>query len=228
MTLGDGTDGTAGPDTDPVLDHLVYATPDLDRTVAEVAELTGVRPVRGGHHPGRGTCNYLLGLGGGGYFEIIGPDPAQPAPGRPRWFGIDALDGPRLVAWAVRVTGIAGRVARARAAGYDPGDPVAMSRRTPDGTELAWQLTPPGAGGGLTPFLLDWGGGPHPSGAGLPVVPLVSLAARHPDPAAARAEWAALGVRWPGAPITTGPVQLTAVLAGRHGPVSFGRGAVAP
>ncbi|MFB7632383.1 VOC family protein [Streptomyces sp. NPDC056149] len=219
---------TPGPEAGaPVLDHLVYATPDLDRTVAEVAELTGVRPVLGGGHPGRGTRNHLLGLGSGGYLEIIGPDPAQPEPARPRWFGIDALDGPRLVTWAVRVTGIAGRVARARAAGYDPGDPVAMSRRTPDGTELAWRLTPPGAGGDLAPFLLDWGDTPHPAGAGLPAVPLLSLSATHPDPAAVRAAWAALGVRWPGAPIVEGPVRLTAVVAGRHGPVAFGRGTAA-
>ncbi|MFE0381894.1 VOC family protein [Streptomyces inhibens] len=219
-----------------VLDHLVYATPDLERTVAEVAELTGVRPVRGGSHPGRGTRNHLLGLGGGAYFEIIGPDPEQPAPDGPRWFGIDALTGPRLVTWAVRVTGIAGRVAAARARGYDPGDPVAMARRTPDGGRIAWRLTPPGAGEGLgplspvslAPFLLDWGATPHPSGSGLPVLPLVSLGATHPDPGAARAEWAALGVRWPGEPVAGGPAaQLTAVLEGRHGRVAFGRGAVA-
>ncbi|MFE6685291.1 VOC family protein [Streptomyces sp. NPDC057743] len=221
-----GTDAHGREADAPVLDHLVYATLDLDRTVAEVAELTGFRPVLGGSHPGRGTRNHLLGLSSGAYLEIIGPDPAQPEPVQPRWFGIDALDGPRLVTWAVRVTGIAGRVTRARAAGYDPGDPVAMSRRTPDGTELAWQLTPP-AGGGLAPFLLDWGDTPHPSGAGLPVLPLLSLSAAHPDPAAARAEWAALGVRWPGLPVAEGPVQLTAVVAGRHGPVAFGRGAVA-
>ncbi|MFI6770118.1 VOC family protein [Streptomyces sp. NPDC050355] len=218
-----GTVGAAGAPA--VLDHLVYATPDLEATVAEVCELTGVRPVRGGSHPGRGTRNELLGLGGGAYFEIIGPDPEQPAPDGPRWFGVDALTGPRLVTWAVRVTGIAARVAAARARGYDPGDPVAMARRTPDGGRIAWQLTSPGEG--LTPFLLDWGETPHPSRA-LPVVPLVSLGATHPEPAAARDELAALGVRWPGEPIAAGPAgQLSAVLEGRHGPVVFGRGAVA-
>ncbi|MGG7574615.1 VOC family protein [Streptomyces sirii] len=218
-----GTAGAAGAPA--VLDHLVYATPDLEATVAEVCELTGVRPVRGGSHPGRGTRNELLGLGGGAYFEIIGPDPEQPAPDGPRWFGVDALTGPRLVTWAVRVTGIAARVAAARARGYDPGDPVAMARRTPDGGRIAWQLTSPGEG--LTPFLLDWGETPHPSRA-LPVVPLVSLGATHPEPAAARDELTALGVRWPGEPIAAGPAgQLTAVLEGRHGRVAFGRGAVA-
>ncbi|WP_327702196.1 VOC family protein [Streptomyces decoyicus] len=246
MTRGSGgSEETGSPEAEPpeagspaVLDHLVHATPDLDRTLAEIAALTGVRPVPGGSHPGRGTLPHglkgrggaplhLLGLGGGAYFEIIGPGPEQPAPDRPRWFGVDALTGPRLVTWAVRVTGIAARGAAARAHGYDPGTPVAMSRRTPDGGRLAWQLTPPGTGTGLAPFLLDRGGTPHPSGSALPVLPLVSLTASHPDPGAARAEPAALGVRWPGEPVTTGPTGLTAVLEGRHGRVAFGRGAVA-
>ncbi|MFI0155387.1 VOC family protein [Streptomyces lydicus] len=226
----------AGPAA--VLDHLVFATPDLARTVDEVARLTGVRPVRGGSHPGRGTRNHLLGLGGGAYFEIIGPDPEQPAPRGPRWFGIDALPGPRLVTWAVRVSGISARVATARAHGYDPGEPAEMSRRAPDGTLLVWQLTPPGAGGTpaggesagvwLTPFLLDWGTTPHPSAAGLPTLPLVSLTATHPAPAAVHAELAALGAPWPGEPVAAGAgPRLTAVLEGRHGRVAFGRGAVA-
>ncbi|MFD3423294.1 VOC family protein [Streptomyces decoyicus] len=229
MTRGSGGAETGSPEagSPAVLDHLVYATPDLDRTLAEITALTGVRPVPGGSHPGRGTGNHLLGLGGGAYFEIIGPDPEQPAPDGPRWFGIDALTGPRLVTWAVRVTGIAARVAVARAHGYDPGTPAAMSRRTPDGGRLAWQLTSPGTGAGLAPFLLDWGETPHPSEGALPVLPLVALTASHPDPGAARAELAALGVRWPGEPVTAGPTGLTAVLEGRHGRVAFGRGAVA-
>ncbi|MFJ6753183.1 VOC family protein [Streptomyces sp. NPDC091266] len=220
--------GAAGPAAPAVLDHLVYATPDLDRTVAEVAALTGLRPVPGGSHPGRGTRNHLLGLGGGAYVEIIGPDPEQPAPEGPRWFGIDALAGPRLVTWAVRVTGIDGHVARARALGHDPGDPVAMSRRTPDGGRIGWQLTPPASGAdGVLPFLLDWGDTPHPTAAdGLPVLPLVSFTATHPEPGAVQAGLAALGARLPGGPVTAGPAALRAVLAGPHGPVAFGRGAV--
>ncbi|OKI08222.1 hypothetical protein A6A06_33665 [Streptomyces sp. CB02923] len=212
---------------DAVLDHLVLATPDLESTAAEVAALTGVRPVPGGGHPGLGTRNALLGLGNGAYLEIIGPDPAQPAPEAPRWFGIDVLRGPRLAHWAVRVHGIAGHVARARALGYDPGEPVAMSRRTPDGGTLSWTLTPPRTGGGLVPFLLDWGDAPHPaSGQGLPVVPLRSLCGTHPDPSTIQAELTALGATLR---VEAGDEPgLTAVLDGRNGPVSVGVGAGAP
>ncbi|TSB25528.1 VOC family protein [Streptomyces benahoarensis] len=214
-----------------VLDHLVYAAPDLAAAAGELAELTGVRPVTGGSHPGRGTRNCLLALdgplGAGAYLELIGPDPEQPESDGPRWFGIDALTGPRLVTWAVRATGLPDRVARARAAGYDPGDAAAMGRRTPDGRRISWELTPPCAGGGTTPFLLDWGATPHPTAAGLPALTLEAFAVTGPDPAAIAARLAALGGRWPDAPAASGPAALTAVVRGPRGAVRLGHGAVA-
>ena len=54
----------------------------------------------GGSHPGRGTRNTLLALGARCYLEILGPDPAQPPPERPRTRGIDQLLAARLVGWA--------------------------------------------------------------------------------------------------------------------------------
>ncbi|GAA3171696.1 MULTISPECIES: VOC family protein [Streptomyces] len=214
-----------------VLDHLVYAAPDLAAAAEELAELTGVRARAGGSHPGRGTRNCLLGLAGplgaGAYLELIGPDPEQPEPDGPRWFGIDALTGPRLVTWALRAEGLATQVARARAAGYDPGDAAAMGRSTPDGRRISWELTPPCAGGCATPFLLDWGATPHPTAAGLPVLTLEAFAASDPDPAAATARLTALGGGWPDAPATAGPAGLTAVVRGPRGAVRLGHGAVA-
>ncbi|WP_329410113.1 VOC family protein [Nocardia vinacea] len=106
---------------------------------------------------GRGTRNFLLGLGDGSYLEIIGIDPDQPEPAQPRPFGLDELTEPRLVTWAVQVTDIDAVVAAARTAGFDPGDASVMSRTTPDGRIMQWRLT------------LQ--------------VKLRSLAAIHPDPA---------------------------------------------
>ncbi|MFN2560922.1 MAG: VOC family protein [Jatrophihabitans sp.] len=203
----------------PALDHLVLAAPDLDQAVAWFADITGVRPAPGGSHIGLGTANHLVGLGAGGYLEIIGPDPAQPDPDQPRPFGIDALSRPRLVTWAVCTADLNAAVQRARAAGYDPGDPLPMSRRTPDGHRLAWRLTPPrlDLGDGVVPFLIDWDTTPHPTTRELPLTPLLELSARHPDPAPVAHALAALGV---GVRLTAGePAALTAVVQGRDRPV---------
>ncbi len=173
------------------LDHLVYATPDLEGSVRHIADLTGVEPVEGGRHVGRGTRNYLLGLGGLRYLEIVGPDRDQPGPTRSMPLGISDRTGPRLVAWAARADDIDAQVARARQRGYDPGPVEPMSRRTPTGDTVSWQLTL--RHDTVVPFLIDWGTTPHPS-RNLPVATLTSFAGSHPDPTSMSAALAALGV----------------------------------
>ena len=187
---------TANPDphahgTLPVmatLDHLVYATNDLDRTVAHLTERFGVAPKVGGSHLNWGTRNQLLSFGNGTYFEIIGPDPSLPEPEQPRPFGVDHIAGESLVAWAVAVTDIDAACAASRRRGYDPGPAVAMQRATADGALLSWRLTTPPLEefDGLVPFLLDWGsvaGSPmHPSASAPKGIRLLSLRAEHPSP----------------------------------------------
>lgn len=177
-----------------MLDHLVYAGPDLAEAVARVKELTGVTPAPGGSHVGVGTANHLADLGAGVYLEVVGPDPAQPEPARKRPFGIDELTGPALVAWAVRTTDLDATIAAARAHGFDPGDAVEMSRETADGELLRWRLTPPSVPGTLTPFLIDWGSTPHPTTRGLPLLPLLMVTGAHPDPDSVLAVTDALGL----------------------------------
>ncbi|GAA2437904.1 VOC family protein [Actinomadura vinacea] len=173
---------TAIPDE---FDHLVYATPDLAGTVADFARRTGAEPVVGGAHPGRGTANFLVGLGGARYLEIIGPDPEQPEPELPRPFGIDHLAAAKVVTWVIRPADLDAAVARARERGYDPGDVRPMSRRTPAGSLLEWRLTPSEDAhpSGVVPFLIDWGAAVHPTAAGLPETPLTALTLRAQDPA---------------------------------------------
>jgi hypothetical protein len=182
-----------------MVDHLVYGVPDLEAGIADLERRLGVRAAAGGRHPGRGTHNALLGLGDGSYLEVIAPDPGQETPAGPRSFGLDGLDGPRLVAWAVRVTAIDDAVERARRAGYDPGEVLGRSRSQPDGVLLRWRLTehPPGGPGFPVPFLIDWLDTPHPAESAPPGVTLVSLSAVHPDPAAVQQALASLGVAIP-------------------------------
>lgn len=166
------------------VDHLVYATPDLPTGVARVARLLGVEPRAGGQHPGRGTRNALVALGPRSYLEIVGPDPDQPAPDRPRWFGIDSLAEPRLVAWAAGAADIEASMEHARQAGIGLG-PLRKGRRTrTDGVELFWRFTDPASVvcDGVVPFLIDWGTSPHPAATSPDGGALVSLRAEHPDP----------------------------------------------
>src|SRR5919204_3752865 len=92
--------GVHRSESDEVLarvDHLVYATPDLQAGVDRAEKLLGIRAAPGGRHPGRGTRNALIALGPASYLEIMAPDPDQDAPTEPRWFDVDALPQPRLV-----------------------------------------------------------------------------------------------------------------------------------
>lgn len=198
------------------LDHLVLATPDLAATAQEFAARTGVTPAPGGSHTGWGTANVLVGLGGGTYLEIVGPDLDQPVPEAPRPFGIDDLDAARLVTWAVRPTDLEATLTASRRAGYDPGPAVPMSRRTVDGESLHWRLTP---SRGVVPFLIDWGSTPHPTTRDLPAVTLQEFTLQHPDPVLLRQRLVALGVT---APVEPGPEPaLRAVLGTPRGPITL-------
>ncbi|MFP5020366.1 VOC family protein [Pseudonocardia phyllosphaerae] len=176
-----------------MLDHLVLATPDLARTVDDLAA-RGVFTVDGGPHVGVGTRNRLAGIGPGRYLEVVGPDPEQPEPAAPRPFGIDTLTASALVTWAVRVDDLDAALEAARCAGHDPGEPREMSRRRPDGELLSWRLAfPPDSGGGVLPFLIEWGSTRHPSDD-LPVpASLDVLRLTHPAPARVTALLDALG-----------------------------------
>jgi catechol 2,3-dioxygenase-like lactoylglutathione lyase family enzyme len=199
----------------PVFDHIVYATPDLEATAVDLTTRLGLAPVPGGSHPGMGTRNLLYGLGDGRYFELIGPDESQDV--APRWFGITALSRPRLVGWAIRTERIDFVVAGARERGYDPGEPVSMSRQGDDGEPIRWRLTMPKST--LVPFLIDWGETPHPSSRDLPLLSLDAFAGEHPDPSALRDTLGALGV---GLTLTRAQqTRLSAVLSGPTGSVQL-------
>ena len=124
-----------------LIDHLVYAAPDLPAAVAEVEGRFGVLAQAGGKHDGSGTHNALLALGAQTYLEIIAPDPGQPTPPMPRPFGVDGLRRGGLVSWALACDDIDAAVARARSRGYDPGEVADGQRATPTGTVLRWRLT---------------------------------------------------------------------------------------
>ena len=204
----------------PVLDHLVLATPTLEATARRLEQELGVVAMPGGSHVGRGTRNMLMAVGDGAYLEIIGVDEHQPTPVAARPFGVDDVEGERLVGWAARTPDIARVVNAARTKGYDPGDITDMSRARPDGVLLAWRLTSPlGGGVSVVPFLIDWGRSEHPSGSLPPGAQLISMRAEHPHADAIETELAAMGLSLA---VTSGPdPRLWAEIQGPRGSVTL-------
>jgi len=202
-----GTVNRAAP-LEARLDHLVYATPDLEATVADIATTWGVTPAAGGRHDGLGTHNALLAIGSGGYLEVIGPDPTQPDPAGPRPFGVDDITEPQLVTWAASVPDLALWLEWCAERKIDAGSAIDMQRTTPAGDVLRWRLTMPTPfGDGVVPFLIEWPGA-TPAASAPTGVELFGFALSHPDPAV-RSRLAEYALPYP---VTDGPPAMRATL----------------
>lgn len=179
-----------------MIDHLVYATPDLDASIAHLEARLGVRAELGGQHPGLGTRNALLSLGDRMYLEIVGPDPRQADHAAPRWFGIDSLTKAKLVTWAEACTDLEALRTRAAKRGIALGEVSGGKRMRPDGQLLSWHVTSPFTviADGLVPFFIDWGTSAHPSQHAPTGLSLVSLRVKYPKPAKLKRSYRVLGV----------------------------------
>ena len=179
-------------------DHLLLGIADLDRGIAWVEKMTGVRALRGGSHPGMGTQNALISLGGRQYLEIIAPDPRQPAYN----FQIDvrSLTEPRLITWAAVTPDINAVANKAREAGYQIFGPRDGSRARPDGNVLRWKslgvLLKLGAQSvEPVPFFIQWAAGSvHPSQDSPKGCRLEEFEIEHPDPASLMDAMKRLGI----------------------------------
>ena len=145
------------------VDHLILGTRDLDEGIRRFEERTGVRPVVGGEHPGRGTRNALVSLGPGLYVEILAPQAT--APDSSRVAELRALTDLTPVGWAVFVGDVDAARRRLSDAGVSLSGIKPGSRARPDGSLLEWKTfeieKPPLAG---VPFFIRWGDGTtHPS-----------------------------------------------------------------
>lgn len=174
------------------IDHLVIAADTLEQGAAWCEAMLGVAPGPGGRHGLMGTHNRLLNISGPAfercYLEIIAIDPAAPALGRTRWFGLDdpslraaVRAEPRFIHAVARTTNIEMLRWGLINCRVDPGTLLAAHRDTPAG-RLAWRITVRDDGqlpeGGTLPTLIEWQG-PHPCEA-LPASPvqLTSLSLR--------------------------------------------------
>ena len=172
-------------DMDNAIDHLVFATNDLQQGVDRIEALLGLPTSPGGSHPGMGTRNALLALGPKCYLEIIGPDPDQTDFQGKRIFGIDTVEQGKLVHWCVRREGLSSFIQQAKSQGIELSDAILMSRMTTQGSRLDWELAFPASFGDACalPFFIDWGSSTHPSSENSNEAELKGFEIRHPDAA---------------------------------------------
>jgi hypothetical protein len=205
MCPHDVEDNKPSPELLSRVDHLVYATGEIYRGIAEIEQLLGIRASLGGRHRTWGTQNALAGLGPRCYLEIIAPDPEHSPSAGARPFDLDQ-DGPsRLVGWAANATELDQLRAAAFRSGVTLGDVQSGSRQRPDGTILRWTLTDLCCvvADGIIPFFIDWGLSRHPASTAAAGATLVSLRAEHPNAGQVREMLRAFALPMS---VTTGPV----------------------
>ncbi|HEX8170882.1 MAG TPA: VOC family protein [Thermoanaerobaculia bacterium] len=165
------------------IDHLIVGTADLEAGMAAFTAATGVTPVRGGQHPGRGTENALVSLGSGTYLELIAPQ-RDAAGDDPMVQALRALPKLTAVGWAVRVDDVASAREALRSRGFAVSEPAPGSRRTPSGDTLEWTAFGlSSASSDAVPFFIQWSTSTrHPSSSSPTGCTLASLELH--DPAA--------------------------------------------
>jgi Glyoxalase-like domain len=145
------------------LDHIMYASSQLQDGIDEIRNLTGVTAEFGGSHPGNGTCNALLSFANHQYLEIIAPDAGQDLAGT---LGeeLKKRDSSGIRTWAVAVDDFAVLMPVLDRCGYQH-NVVDMNRTRPDGVRLDWRIlfVHDHSFGNFMPFFINWLDSPHPA-----------------------------------------------------------------
>lgn len=156
---------TAQPGRAATVDHIILGIDTLERGMRLLRERTGITPVIGGVHPGRGTQNALMSLGRGVYLELIAPNFADTA-AAPRVAFFSQFKTLTPFGWAMAATNADSLAARAAARGLAAANVSGGSRARPDGRMLSWRTTVPWPRpfGSYVPFFIEWSAtSPHPS-----------------------------------------------------------------
>jgi hypothetical protein len=133
------------------IDHAIIAARDLDAVADRLWEQHGLASLPGGRHPGWGTHNRIVPLGGA-YLEIIGVADEREAVRDPmgRWLLAHTATSDPLMGWCCETGDIEG-VARRLGLALEPG-----GRERPDGTRLTWRLAGRDVALGARPFFIAW------------------------------------------------------------------------
>jgi hypothetical protein len=192
------------------VDHLVVAIRSLPEGLAEFERLTGISAIAGGRHPGRGTENALVSLGGGKYLEIIAPQAGASL--SPRDEGMRGLDRLRIINWAITVTDVDEAVTALKGAGFAGTAPQPGSRVTPSGERLEWTTFGlADATIAAAPFFIRWSPATkHPSTTAPGGCTMAKLTVQDPSSDRLAAALASLGVD--GVAYAKGAVRIEATL----------------
>ena len=135
---------------------MQIVVPDLDVASRELADVHGLTALAGGHHPGRGTANKIVPLGGA-YLELITVIDRDEAARNDISFVLDSLDrGWRFAAWALRSQDLETDAALFHDASVETVGPLDGSRQRPDGSVLRWRSLHPAGRNLAMPFLIEW------------------------------------------------------------------------
>jgi hypothetical protein len=177
------------------IDHVILGINDLQKGIEELERATGVRAVFGGAHPGRGTQNALISLGGEHYLEILAPNPEDRESKEPL-DEIRGLTSLTPVGWAARSDDLPALQQSLRSRGVRTGEIRPGARNRPDGSRLAWKtlgFAPPSSP--LLPFFIEWDrGGAHPSATSPEGCRLTGFSLEDPAPETLRETLRAAGL----------------------------------
>ncbi|HEV3230957.1 MAG TPA: VOC family protein [Candidatus Dormibacteraeota bacterium] len=141
------------------IDHVLIAVGNLDSAADRLRDTYGLESVEGGRHPGWGTANRIVPLGGE-YLELIGvvdPDEASASPFG-SWLMERVEDGDHLLRCCLRPSDLSATAERLGA------DPLPGSRVTDNGHSVHWRLV--GLEAAMSdnlPFFIEWHPeSPHP------------------------------------------------------------------
>jgi hypothetical protein len=119
------------------IDHITVGTNDLDAAMAEFEQLTGVRPVLGGVHPGKGTRNAVVSLGEDAFLELYAPNPAEPRETE-TVRSLQALRKMKPVAWALATSEESKLRSALASTPFNLESPTPGARLTASGMVLEW------------------------------------------------------------------------------------------
>ena len=168
-----------------IIDHIVYAVPNLEEAMNWFQGVSGVRPVFGGYHMTEGTKNALINLSNGAYLEFLAVDQSNNTIEANRWMGIDLIRESKVTRWALKSKNLHADAKTLKAYNPEMGRLKGGQRKMANNQMLTWELAMPLATPEieLVPFMTDWQNSDiHPTDSLEKTCTLLDLTMRHPHP----------------------------------------------